>query len=80
MQRAGVQSIALASKEGISLVNATQAMLATGTLQLLESERLAEAADLICAMTVDGLRGTPRAFDPRIHETRPFAGIHFGSG
>ena len=41
---------------------------------MLDAEALAEAADLICAMTLDGLRGTPRAFDPRIHETRPFAG------
>ncbi len=74
LQRAGIQPIALASKEGISLVNGTQAMLAAGALQLLEGERLADAADLICAMTVDGLRGTPRAFDPRIHQTRPFPG------
>jgi len=74
LDRAGIQAIALASKEGISLVNGTQAMLAAGALQLLEGEQLAEAADLICAMTVDGLRGTPRAFDPRIHQTRPFPG------
>src|SRR5579872_2078421 len=74
LRRAGIEPIALASKEGISLVNGTQAMLAVGSLQLLGAEQLADAADLICAMTVDGLRGTPRAFDPRIHQTRPFAG------
>jgi len=74
LRQAGIEPIALASKEGISLVNGTQAMLAVGLLQLLEAERLADAADFICAMTVDGLRGTPRAFDPRIHATRPFAG------
>jgi histidine ammonia-lyase len=45
-----------------------------GGLQLLDAEVLAESADLICAMTIDGLRGTPRAFDPRIHQTRPFPG------
>ena len=55
-------------------MNGTQAMLAVGGLQLLDAETLAEAADLICAMTIDGLRGTPRAFDPRIHQTRPFPG------
>jgi len=64
----------LESKEGISLVNGTQAMLALGCLQLSASEILADAADLICAMTLDGLRGTPRAFDPRLHETRPHPG------
>lgn len=74
LHRAEIHPIALASKEGISLLNGTQAMLAVGGLQLLEAETLAESADLICAMTVDGLRGTPRAFDPRIHQTRPFPG------
>ena len=72
--RAGIEPIVLASKEGISLLNGTQAMLAAGGFQLLEAETLIESADLICAMTVDGLRGTPRAFDPRIHVTRPFPG------
>jgi histidine ammonia-lyase len=74
LRRAELEPIVLASKEGISLLNGTQAMLAVGGLQLLEAENLAESADLICAMTVDGLRGTPRAFDPRIHQTRPFPG------
>ncbi|HTC87321.1 MAG TPA: aromatic amino acid lyase, partial [Bryobacteraceae bacterium] len=74
LQRAGIEPIVLASKEGISLVNGTQAMLSVGGLQLLAAETLAESADLICAMTIDGLRGTPRAFDPRIHQTRPFPG------
>jgi histidine ammonia-lyase len=74
LRRAGIQPIVLASKEGISLVNGTQAMLSVGGLQLLDAETLAESADLICAMTIDGLRGTPRAFDPRIHQIRPFPG------
>ncbi len=74
LRRANIEPIVLASKEGISLVNGTQAMLSVGGLELLEAEALAESADLICAMTIDGLRGTPRAFDPRIHEARPFPG------
>jgi len=74
LRGAAIEPIVLASKEGISLVNGTQAMLSVGGLQLLESETLSASADLICAMTIDGLRGTPRAFDPRIHETRPFPG------
>jgi len=74
LRLAGIAPVVLASKEGISLVNGTQAMLAVGCLQLIEAEMLAEAADTVCAMTVDGLRGTPRAFDPRIHATRPHPG------
>src|SRR5271168_475077 len=71
LKRAGIQPIILASKEGISLVNGTQAMLAVGCLELLAAETLAGAADTTCAMTLDGLRGTPRAFDPRLHDVRP---------
>ena len=74
LKRAGIEPVVLASKEGISLVNGTQAMLASGGLQLMDAERLCDAADTVCAMTVDGLRGTPRAFDPRIHEMRPHPG------
>jgi len=74
LARAGLEPLTLASKEGISLVNGTQAMLAVGCLQLAASEILADTADLVCAMTLDALRGTPRAFDPRIHQTRPFPG------
>jgi histidine ammonia-lyase len=74
LRRAQIEPIVLASKEGISLLNGTQAMLAVGGLQLLQAETLAEAADLVCAMTIDGLRGTPRAFDARIHEVRPHPG------
>ena len=74
LARAGLEPLRLASKEGISLVNGTQAMLGVGCLELLAAETLAETADVVCAMTLDALRGTPRAFDARIHEARPFAG------
>jgi histidine ammonia-lyase len=74
LRRAGIEPVVLQSKEGISLLNGTQAMLAIGTLALEECERLAHAADVICAMSLDGLKGTPRAFDPRIHAIRPHPG------
>src|SRR3984957_17951610 len=74
LRRADIEPIVLASKEGISLVNGTQAMLSVGGLQLLDAEALAESADLICAITLDGLRGTPPALDRRLHQTRPFPG------
>ncbi len=74
LRRAAIEPLTLAAKEGISLLNGTQQMLATGCFELRASETLADAADLICAMTTDALRGTPRAFDPRIHEIRPHPG------
>jgi histidine ammonia-lyase len=74
LRRAGLDPLTLGPKEGISLLNGTQAMLAIGCLELLAAEVVAASADVICAMTVDALRGTPRAFDPRIHAARPHSG------
>src|SRR5207253_3178538 len=62
------------AKEGVSLVNGTQVMLALGLLALSRCEILADTADVAGALSVDGLRGTPVAFDKRIHSLRPFDG------
>jgi len=74
LRRAGIEPLTLAAKEGISLINGTQAMLAIGCLELEAAQLLADTADVVCAMTLDALRGTPRAFDERIHAARPHAG------
>jgi histidine ammonia-lyase len=74
LEAAGIEPLKLGAKEGISLVNGTQAMLALGSLGLLDAEDLAEIADVACALSLDALRGTPRAFDPRIHDARPHPG------
>jgi histidine ammonia-lyase len=74
LQRAGLEPLTLRAKEGISLINGTQAMLAIGCLELTAAEVLADSADVICAMTLDALRGTPRAFDDRLHAARPHPG------
>jgi histidine ammonia-lyase len=71
---AGIQPVELHPKEGISLINGTQAMLAIGSLELALAEKLVNAADVICGLTLDALRGTPRAFDDRIHAARPHPG------
>ncbi|HYM13033.1 MAG TPA: histidine ammonia-lyase [Bryobacterales bacterium] len=74
LERAGLTPLTLEAKEGISLVNGTQAMLAVGCLNLLDAETLADTADVVCALSLDALRGTPVAFDPRIHQARPHPG------
>ena len=74
MCAAGLEPIQLGPKEGISLVNGTQAMLSLGILALLDLEDLCEVADAACALSLDALRGTPKAFDARIHEARPHPG------
>ncbi len=70
LQRAAVAPLELAPKEGLSLLNGTQAMLGLGTLALVEMERLIDAADVIGALSLEALRGTPVAFDERIQLAR----------
>ena len=71
---AGLAPLALAAKEGLALLNGTQAMSAMGGLSLLRAERVARLADLAGAMTLEALKGTPVAFDARIHAARPHPG------
>jgi histidine ammonia-lyase len=72
--RAGIAPLMFHPKEGLSLINGTQAMLAIGCLELAAAEILADTADVVCALSLDALRGTPVAFDPRIHAARPHPG------
>jgi histidine ammonia-lyase len=74
MLHAGLAQLALAAKEGLALLNGTQAMTAVGGLAIARARRLAPLADVAGALSLDVLMGTPAAFDPRIHEARPHAG------
>jgi histidine ammonia-lyase len=71
---AGLIPLLLAAKEGLALLNGTQAMTAVGALTVEHARRLARIADLAGAMSLEALMGTPVAFDPRIHAARPHAG------
>ncbi|MET0625927.1 MAG: histidine ammonia-lyase [Pyrinomonadaceae bacterium] len=74
LQRAGVEPLRLEAKEGLALLNGTQALTAVGGLALERAWRLARAADVSGAMSLEALRGTPAAFDERIHVARPHRG------
>src|SRR6266403_1264014 len=74
LKQAGLKPAKLAAKEGLALLNGTQAMHAVGGLSILRGQRLANIADVSGAMTLEGLRDTPAAFDPRLQEARPHAG------
>jgi histidine ammonia-lyase len=74
LRRAKLRPLQLQAKEGLSLVNGTQAMLALGLLALKEAETLVETADVAGALTLDALRGSPAAFDERLQMARPHAG------
>jgi histidine ammonia-lyase len=74
LARAGLSPIVLEAKDGLALLNGTQAMHAVGGLALFRAKRLARVADVAGAMTLEGLLGTPRAFDRRIQQARPHPG------
>src|SRR5436190_3703730 len=74
LARAGLEPVQLAAKEGLSLVNGTQFMTAVGALGLVRAQRLARAADVACALSVEALQGSRTSFLPQIHELRPLRG------
>jgi histidine ammonia-lyase len=71
---AGLEPLELAAKEGLALLNGTQAMTAVGALAVARARRLVRLADLAGAMSLEALMGTPAAFDERIHAVRPHTG------
>src|SRR6266511_3146706 len=74
LRLAGIEPLTLSYKEGLSLVNGTEGMLALACLAVADAEALAAMADLACAMSVEGLLGTDRPFQARLHELRPHPG------
>jgi len=74
MEQAGIAPLALEAKEGLSLLNGTQGMLALLGLAIGEAALLADAADVAAALSMDALRGSPAAFDARIAAARPHPG------
>ncbi len=74
LTRAGLQPVVLEAKEGLALVNGTQAMQAVGILALLEAERCARIADIAAAMTIEGLKGSHKPFLAAIQRVRGHEG------
>jgi histidine ammonia-lyase len=73
-RRTGLEPVRLLAKEGISLLNGTQAMLSIGCIELSRLEALFYSAQTAAAFTMEALRGTPVALDPRLHTARPHPG------
>jgi histidine ammonia-lyase len=74
LRRAGLEPIALHSKEGLALVNGTQLMLAVGGLALADAGRLLSTADIAGAMSLEALQGSQRPFEERLMRLRPHPG------
>ena len=70
----GLKPVTLQAKEGLALINGTQAMTGIGSLAWHTSMRLSRVADIAGAMSLDVLRGTDTAFDERIVQVRPHPG------
>lgn len=68
----GLEPLTLEAKEGLALINGTQAMTAMGVVAYLEAERLAYQSELIAAVTMEGLNGIIDAFDEKIHLARGY--------
>ena len=74
LEAMGRKPLRLAAKEGLGLVNGTQAMLALALLALRQAEILVDTADVAGALSLDALRGSPAAFDERLLRARPHPG------
>jgi len=74
LRRAGLKPRQLEAKEGLALLNGTQAMHAVGGLALLRAKRVAHVGDVSGAMSLEALKGTPAAFDQRLQNARPHPG------
>ena len=74
LKEKGITALELKAKEGLSMINGCQVMTSIGLLSLYEMRRLLWMADLAGAMSLEGLRGSRKPFDPLIQASRPHAG------
>ncbi|MGY3766598.1 histidine ammonia-lyase [Vagococcus vulneris] len=74
MAKAGVETMSLASKEGLALINGTQALTATGSLALYDAMRLLKVSDIAGALSLEAQNGIIDAFDEELHVIRNHRG------
>ena len=80
MRLAGLSTHSLLAKEGLALINGTQATCAVGALALYDTLQAARLADIAASLSLEALQGQMEAFDPRIHDLRPHAGQRLAAG
>lgn len=74
MAAAGLEPLTLEPKEGLALINGTQAMTSVLGLALGDAALLLEAATVAACLSLEALRGVKDAFDPRLSQARPHPG------
>lgn len=72
LNQVGLQPLTLLAKEGLALINGTQAMTAVGVVAYMQAEQLAYQTEAIASLTLEGLQGIIDAFDERIHLARGY--------
>ncbi|KOS61992.1 histidine ammonia-lyase [Lysinibacillus agricola] len=75
LARAGLTAVRLQAKEGLALINGTQAMTGIGIITINEVERLGYVADMAACLTMEALKGIISAFDEDLLAVRPHAEI-----
>jgi histidine ammonia-lyase len=74
IKESGLTPVQLHAKEGLAILNGTQFMSAWGIYSLLQAKDIADAADMIAALSLDAFDGLREPFDPRLHDIRPHPG------
>jgi histidine ammonia-lyase len=74
LRAAGIEPIELEAKDALSVLNGTHFMSGAASLVLRDAQRLLLTADVVAALSLEALRGSRTAFDPRIHAARPHPG------
>jgi histidine ammonia-lyase len=75
LKEAGITPVELREKEGLALINGTDGMLGMAILAIEDLSKLADYADQIAAMSIEGLLGTDQVLRPELHEPlRPHPG------
>ena len=74
LRAAGLEPVELKAKDALSVLNGTHFMTGAASLLLHDADRLLLTADVVAALSVEALRGSRTAFDPRIHRVRRHPG------
>ena len=74
LKKLGLKPHVLGPKEGLALINGTQFMTGLGCWSVVEARLLADWADWIAALSLEGLRGSVGPFDSKIHSVRRHVG------
>ncbi len=75
LRELGLEPLELEAKEGLALINGTQAMTSVLALLMLDSDTLLKTADIAVAMSVEALKGSHRPFDEAVTRLRPHPGM-----